>query len=94
MAGKAVIDELIAQERAKLKRLKEEWNEKLRKAEIDISLERAKLARERTELEEQMQSLSQFEKDRESNSGASTEKGRRSRWLVRLGLAEDENEED
>jgi chromosome segregation ATPase len=39
-------DELISQERESLQRMQEEWRDKLRQAEIDISVERARLGRE------------------------------------------------
>ncbi len=47
-------DELICQERAKLAELQEEWKSKLRQAEIDISLERAKITRDRAEIEDKL----------------------------------------
>ena len=47
-------DEIIREERENLKQLQQQWEEKLRKAEIDLSVERAKIARERAELEEQL----------------------------------------
>ena len=45
-------DEIVQQERDNLQHLQEEWRAKLRQAEVDISVERAKLARERADLEE------------------------------------------
>ena len=47
-------DELVRQERESLKQLQDGLREQLRKAEVDISLERAKLARERAELDEKL----------------------------------------
>ena len=47
-------DELIQQEREKLRVLQEEWRDKLRQAEIDISIERARIARQRVEIEEKV----------------------------------------
>ena len=46
-------DQLIQEERENLARLQNEWREKLRKAEMEMALERAHLARERAVLEEQ-----------------------------------------
>ena len=40
-------DELVQQERERLVVLQEEWTEKLRKAEVEISVERATFAREK-----------------------------------------------
>lgn len=82
-------DEVIRQEREKLARLETEWREKLRKAEIDISVERAKIARDRAEIEEKLQSY-QAQARQASNAssdadGSSAERPTR-RWLSRLGL--------
>jgi hypothetical protein len=81
-------DELISEEREHLKRLQQEWEEKLRQAEIDISLERAKIARQRAELEEKVRAYEQHSQEAEP-----PEKKTRGRWLARLGLKdEDPNE--
>ncbi len=45
-------DDLIREERESLRALQDQWRLKLREAEIEISIERAKIARERLELEE------------------------------------------
>ncbi len=49
-------DETIRQEREKLTAMQAEWREKIGEAEIDISVQRAKLARERAELDEKLAS--------------------------------------
>jgi len=76
--------------------LQQEWREKLKKAEVDISLERAKLARQRQELEERIQ---QLERDRakygdeptvDENNVKQEKKPQRGRWLARLGLKEED----
>jgi hypothetical protein len=82
-------DEIVQQERDNLQRLQDEWREKLRHAEIDISVERAKLARERADLEEKLRDYEQQSHD--SDSGGQTGKSpagkpARGRWLTRLGL--------
>lgn len=82
-------DELIQQERQRLRLLQEEWQEKLRKAEIDISIERAKLARERTRLEEQLQTL-QLDRPEGATDDPNGKAGK-NRWLARLGLLEEQN---
>lgn len=81
-------DEIILQERQSLKVLQDELREKLRKAEIDISLERAKIARERVELDEKIRLLSQKKNGAVEGEDASSgpEKPTRGRWLSRLGL--------
>ena len=83
-------DELIAQERENLKTLQGQWKEKLRKAEVDISVERAKIARDRAELEEKVAQL-EAEKARLSKAGPAKpgqEKPTKGNWLSRLGLKE------
>ena len=50
-------DDLIQQERASLEKMKAEWREKLSQAEIEVSMERAKIARERKELEAEFERL-------------------------------------
>jgi len=84
-------DELIQNERRRLAELQVEWEEKLRRAEIDISVERAKMARERAALEEQ---LAEANFQQKSTAAATMpdkpdEKGKKAtggRWLARLGL--------
>jgi hypothetical protein len=81
-------DELIQAERERLQQAQDEWREKLKKAEIDISLERARLARERLELEEKVAQL-QKQQPTAENSTAQTpaeKTSNRGRWLARLGL--------
>ncbi len=84
-------DELIQQEREKLRLLQEEWREKVRQSEIDISIERARVARLRAEIEDK---VSNYETERAKNplegEGANlpdgTKRPVRGRWLSRLGL--------
>ncbi len=52
-------DELIRKERENLARLREELREKLRQAEIEASLERARLAREHASVDEKLRVLEQ-----------------------------------
>jgi chromosome segregation ATPase len=79
-------DELISAERQKLRQIQQEWEAKLRQAEIDLSMERAKLARERAELD--------MQKPQPPASGSpttSTDRQQR-RWLDFLGLKEETTE--
>jgi len=80
-------DELIRQEREKLLKAEAEWREKIGRAEIDISVERAKIARDRMELEEKMRI---YQSDQSTRAADGTpgvpEKPPRGRWLARLGL--------
>src|SRR5690606_1121321 len=80
-------DEAIQAERQKLVALQEELDEKLRKAELELSVERAKIARERTRMEELEIELSRMRGNPTSKEGpdAGSAKGR-GRWLSKLGL--------
>lgn len=86
-------DELISHEREKLQRLQAEWEEKFREGEIEASLERAKLSRERQEvsakkheLELQLEQLQREYRQTNAAGGGSSR-----RWLAKLGLAEDDS---
>ncbi|WP_164100452.1 coiled-coil domain-containing protein [Candidatus Laterigemmans baculatus] len=85
-------DDLVREEREKLQAIKAEWQEKLRQAEIDLSLERAKLARERRELEQKHADLQQqLAEAAELHRDASpADQPRRRRWLTQLGLSDEE----
>ncbi len=83
-------DEVIQQERQKLKEIQLEWEGKLRQAEIDVSLERAKLARERIELEHQLEAT---ERDRDTVA-RQAEPSRKRKWLEHLGLKDTSRNED
>lgn len=82
--------ELVSAERQRLNQLQEEWREKLRKSEVEISIERAKLARERLQLDEKMRVLqptgrsgNEAEKKSDDPKAGAVPRGR---WLTRLGL--------
>lgn len=83
-------DELIKQERDSLQKLQDSLREQLRKAEIDISLERAKLARERAELDEKLRTI-EAERPAPGAPVDAADKGKKAggrKWLERLGLGE------
>ncbi len=84
-------DELIRQEREKLAALQVELHEKLREAEIDISVERARIARERAEIVGKQQTFDAA-RDKQTGEAGDVEPGAsktsRGRWLSRLGLKE------
>ncbi len=86
-------DELIAHERGKLQQLQVEWEEKFREGEIEASLERAKLSRERQEVFATKQELElQIEQLQREYRQANSAGGRSSRrWLAKLGLAEEDS---
>jgi len=79
-------DETIQQERERLQQIQREWREKIGRAETDLAVERAKLARERAELGEKLQQLEQRPELRSSSAEPAETKPNRGRWLTRLGL--------
>ncbi len=83
-------DELIRQEREKLRQVQAEWREKIGKAEIDISMERAKIARDRADLEEKMRCYQREQASHAIEDPQADSQGKpvRGRWLARLGLKE------
>lgn len=84
-------DDLVREERDRLQQMQVEWEEKFRQAEIEASLERAKLSRERQELakknEELDEKLEQLRRDRKDASDGATSSRR---WLAKLGLNDDD----
>ena len=90
IAGILDQDELIAQERARLAQVQAEWREKLRQAEIDISVQRATIARDRAEIDEKLANH-KFDLDQMKAVGPSTPGAKPSRrWLSRLGIKDAE----
>jgi hypothetical protein len=87
-------DELIQQERINLRILQDKLREQLCEAEVNLSLERAKIARERQELDDRMRV---WEKQKSGNSAteSNTADKKKSttnlggRWLARLGLSDE-----
>jgi chromosome segregation ATPase len=82
-------DEVVAAERQRLARLSAEWEEKLRSAELEFSIERAKLARDQAALRERVFELDSGAPPPASGEPVDTSKPRR-RWLSALGIQEDE----
>jgi hypothetical protein len=81
-------DAIVQEERANLKQLQNELREKLRQAEIEISIERAKFARERVEMEEKLRVAGRHETPHRDAPAPEASKPARGRWLSRLGLKE------
>jgi len=86
--------EIIQLERAKLQGLEADLQECLRKAEIELSVERAHLARVAAELEDKQRGFA----DQQSEVPAATHldasgkaKKPQRKWMARLGLNEDSN---
>jgi chromosome segregation ATPase len=94
IAGMLDGDELIKQERDNLKQMQEQMREQLKRAEIDISVERAKLARERAEVEEKLRAF-ESEKGKlpivKDSAPGDKRKAGGGRWLSKLGLSGDES---
>jgi chromosome segregation ATPase len=87
-------DALIQEERKNLARLQEECRDKLRQAEVEISLERAKIARERSQLDEKLRALVQQGVNLTAAAEKQPAKPPRGRWLARLGLTDSEDQQN
>jgi chromosome segregation ATPase len=79
-------DELILAERAKLEALQKEWHDKLRAAELEMSVQRASLARKEAELQQKLQAAQQAQADAPVGPDGKPKR----RWLSALGLRDDE----
>lgn len=88
-------DEIVRGERQRLQQLQLEWEEKLRQAEVELSVQRAKIARERADIEERQRQFDQHGHDHPSSDAtdaAKNAKPQRGRWLARLGLKEEDGQ--
>jgi hypothetical protein len=79
-------DELIAAERAKLEQLQKELHDKLRTAEMEMSVQRATLARKEAEIEHKLQAAQQAAAD----AAVGPDGKPRRKWLSALGLRDDD----
>jgi hypothetical protein len=85
-------DAMIREERENLLRLKQQWEQRMRESEIETSIARATIARQRVELEartkefEARQSLAPSSVN--TDPAGQPDKPIRGRWLARLGLKE------
>jgi hypothetical protein len=81
-------DHQVIEMRQVLERTVAEWREKIGKAEIDISMERAKIARAQAELEDKIRTSQQREHQPRPPQvePPAPDKPARGRWLSRLGL--------
>jgi hypothetical protein len=80
---------LIQEERERLQRLQEEWHAKLRHAEVEVALERAKITHQRIELEELLRAArpaSSAEPPKSTETAEQSPQPASGRWLARLGL--------
>ena len=76
-------DEIIIQERKRLQHLETQWREQIGEAEIKISKERAKLARDKTALDEQLHEI----KTQLAKLEKLPNPPRTGKWLDQLGLS-------
>jgi DNA repair exonuclease SbcCD ATPase subunit len=93
-------DSLVIEERARLKQLQAEWEEKFRQGEIEASLERAKLSRDRQELAkrqsewelevEHLQRELRYLKETATPENPTAGSSKR-RWLQKLGISDTSN---
>ena len=83
-------DEVIAEHRKRIAALERDMEDKLRTAELELSVERAKLARQKVELEELRSDLDSQRQAYEASGGPGTAGAPRRRWLSKLGLSGDE----
>jgi chromosome segregation ATPase len=81
-------DEIVAAERKRLAALQTEWEDKLRSAELEFSLERAKLAREQAALKERLFDLQKLESQAGSADSGDAKPGRR--WRLAFGLGDED----
>jgi chromosome segregation ATPase len=84
-------DEVIAEHRKRISQLENEMENKLRATELELSVERAKLAREKSELEELRIDLESRRKTH-GEPGSGTKSVPRRRWLSKLGLSGDDHQ--
>jgi hypothetical protein len=84
------MDAAVQEEQRRLQQLQDEWREKLRQAEIEVSVERATLARQRAELEDRIRSTGGVvpRLPGESSATEDDQQPKRGRWLAKLGLTE------
>jgi chromosome segregation ATPase len=83
-------DEIIAEHRKRHRELELELEEKLRAAELELSIERAKMARQKAELEDLKSELDSKQQQFDSSGGAPAAGQPKRRWRDKLGLGGDE----
>ena len=84
-------DVIVREERQRLQQLQEECRAKLRQAEIELAMERARLARRDVEIEEKLRNndLRRSSAEAEAEALAPTGRPVRGRWRTQLGLTDD-----
>ena len=85
-------DEIIEQHRKRAAQLEQEMEGKLRAAELELSVERAKIARQQAELAEARLELEALRKSPAEADGQASVGTPKRRWLSKLGLSGDDVE--
>jgi len=85
-------DAMIAEHRVRTAKLEEEMQEKLRAAELEISVERAKLAREKAHLADLKAEIDSQRASGDVPSVPGAIQHPKRRWLAKLGLSGDEDQ--
>jgi len=82
-------DAIIREERLRLQQLQDECRAKLRQAEIELAMERARLARRDAEIEEKIRNNDLRHASADAEALAPTGRPVRGRWRTQLGLTDD-----
>lgn len=82
-------DAIIREERQRLQQLQDECRAKLRQAEIELAMERARLARRDAEIEEKVRNNDLHHSSANAEALAPTGRPVRGRWRTQLGLTDD-----
>ena len=87
-------DAALREEREKLRQSQLQWQEKTRQAEVELALERAKLARQRAELEGRGHMAEDAAPETSSATATDppAEPSTHRRWMARLGLSDADRE--
>ena len=87
-------DATIREERKRLQQVQDECRDKLRPAEIELAMERARLARREAEIEEKLRQADLRRPSAEAEALAPTGRPVRCRWRTQLGLDDSPPESD
>jgi len=85
-------DEIVKQHCEKIAQLEQEMEQKLRAAEMELSVERASMARKKVELDKLQADLKSQRESLASGSGASASGVPKRRWLSKLGLGSEDGQ--
>ncbi|MEX2091558.1 MAG: hypothetical protein WD971_02720, partial [Pirellulales bacterium] len=84
-------DEVIAKHRVRIAQLEKETQDKLRAAELELSVERARITRDTAHLTELKAEIDAQRASGETHSGPGGAQHPKRRWLTKLGLSGDED---